>query len=85
MKGSTDWLGLDDGTRALPSGIPSDKQGFIDASTADKLGYAKLFGKYKWGIKEVDTKPNISLQIVKSLNINRKRKTIYLIALFSYV
>jgi len=82
MKGNTDWLGLDDGTRALPSGIPSDKQGFIDASTADKLGYAKLFGKYKWGIKEVDTKPNLSLQIVKSLNIKLKEKQ-FISSLFS--
>ena len=74
MKGGTDWLGLDDGTRALPNGIPSDKQGFINSSTTDKLGYAKLFGKYKWGVKEVDTKPNLSLQIVKSLNIKLKEK-----------
>ncbi|HNC39705.1 MAG TPA: TonB-dependent receptor plug domain-containing protein, partial [Chitinophagaceae bacterium] len=74
MKGSTDWLGLDDGTRALPGGIPADKQGFINSSTEDKLGYAKLFGKYKWGIREVNTKPNLSLQIVKSLNIKVKDK-----------
>lgn len=82
MKGSRDWLGLDDGTRALPSGIPSDKQGFIDASTADKLGYAKLFGKYKWGVKEVNTDPNLSLQLVKSVNIKRKEKE-FISSLFS--
>jgi TonB dependent receptor/Carboxypeptidase regulatory-like domain/TonB-dependent Receptor Plug Domain len=74
MKGSTDWLGLDDGTRAVPSGIPADKQGFGKSSTVDKLEYAKLFGKYKWGVKEVVTKPNLSLQLVKSLNIQRKEK-----------
>lgn len=74
MKGKRDWLGLDDGSRALPSGIPSDKQGFIDATTADKLGYAKLFGKYKWGVKEVSTDPNLSLQVVKSFNIKRNEK-----------
>ena len=82
MKGSTDWLGLDDGTRALPSGIPSDKQGFINSSTADKLGYAKLFGKYKWGVQEVGTRPNLSLQVVKSLNIKRKEKE-FISSLFS--
>jgi hypothetical protein len=82
MKGSRDWLGLDDGTRALPSGIPSDKQGFINSSTADKIGYAKLFGKYKWGVREVDTKPNISLQVVKSLNIKLKEKQ-FISSLFS--
>jgi len=82
MKGSTDWLGIDDGTRAVPSGIPADKQGFIDASTADKLGYAKLFGKYKWGVKEVGTKPNLSLQAVKSINIKRKEKE-FISSLFS--
>ena len=82
MKGSRDWLGLDDGTRALPSNIPADKQGFINSSTADKLGYAKEFGKYKWGIKEVDTKPNMSLQIVKSLNVKLKEKQ-FISSLFS--
>ena len=74
MKGSTDWLGIDDGTRAVPSGIPADKQGFGNSSTADKLAYAKLFGKYKWGVREVDTKPNLSLQLVKSLNIKKNEK-----------
>ncbi|MBK7763333.1 MAG: TonB-dependent receptor [Bacteroidetes bacterium] len=82
MKGRRDWLGLDDGTRALPSGIPSDKQGFINSSTEDKLGYAKLFGKYKWGVKEADTKPNMSLQVVKSLNIKLKEKQ-FISSLFS--
>jgi outer membrane receptor protein involved in Fe transport len=82
MKGSRDWLGLDDGTRALPSGIPSDKQGFINSSTADKLGYAKLFGKYKWGVEEVGTKPNLSLQVIKSLNIKRKDRQ-FISSLFS--
>jgi Carboxypeptidase regulatory-like domain/TonB-dependent Receptor Plug Domain len=82
MKGGTDWLGLDDGSRTLPSGIPADKQGFIDASTANKIGYAKLFGKYKWGIKEVNTDPNLSLQIIKSLNIKRKEKE-FISSLFS--
>lgn len=74
MKGRTDWLGLDDGTRALPSGIPADKQGFINSSTTEKLQYAKLFGKYKWGVKEEVAKPNVSLQFVKSFNIKRKEK-----------
>ncbi len=82
MKGRTDWIGLDDGTRALPSGIPSDKQGFINSSTEDKLGYAKLFGKYKWGVKEVDTKPNMSFQAIKSFNIKRKEKE-FISSLFS--
>lgn len=82
MKGSRDWLGLDDGTRALPGGIPSDKQGFINSSTEDKLGYAKSFGKYKWGVEEVGTKPNMSLQVVKSLNLKIKEKQL-LSSLFS--
>lgn len=82
MKGRTDWLGLDDGTRALPSGIPSNRQGFIDASTVDRIGYAKLFGKYKWGIREVNTAPNLSLQGVKSFNIKRKEKE-FISSLFS--
>ncbi|MFM2387765.1 MAG: hypothetical protein RL660_2522 [Bacteroidota bacterium] len=74
MKGRTDWLGLDDGTRAVPTGIPADKQGFVNASTEEKLAYAKLFGKYQWGVKELVAKPNLSLQLVKSVNVKRKEK-----------
>ena len=36
--GSRDWLGFDDGTRALPSGIPNQSFNFMAGNTFGKLG-----------------------------------------------
>lgn len=74
MKGKNDWLGLDDGSRAVPDGIPADKNGFGNLTFDERLNLAKLFGKYKWGTKTANTRPNFNFQVVKSLNINRKEQ-----------
>lgn len=74
MKGSRDWLGLDDGSRALPEGIPADKNGFLQLSPDELLFLAKRFGKYKWGVKTTTTKPNFNFQLAKSFNIERKKQ-----------
>lgn len=72
MKGGNDWLGLDDGTRALPDGIPGDLNSFNKLSPDEKLNLAKGFEKYKWGIKKANTRPNFNFQLAKSFNINVK-------------
>jgi len=41
--GKTDWLGFDDGTRALPKGFPSNLSDINDAATIDAL--SKAFNK----------------------------------------
>jgi outer membrane receptor protein involved in Fe transport len=74
MKGTTDWLGLDDGSRALPSGIPVDKNGFGTLTFDERLDLAKRFEKYKWGIKSDIASPNFNFQLVKSFNINKKQE-----------
>ncbi len=75
MVGNNDWLGLDDGTRALPDGIPADKNGFQQGLTSDgRLQLAKRFGKYKWGVKTANTRPNFNFQLAKSFNILRKKE-----------
>jgi outer membrane receptor protein involved in Fe transport len=71
MKGKKDWLGLDDGGRALPDGLP-DQNGVNSLTPDGKLDLAKRFGKYKWGVKSAVTKPNFNFQLIKSVNINRK-------------
>ena len=56
--GKTDWLGIDDGTRALPGGYPNS--GF----TTDKnqqIEYARLFN-YDWAIKNQKALPNGNFQ-----------------------
>lgn len=81
MKSKTDWLGLDDGTRALPKNIPADLNTF---NSTPELGLklAKDFGKYKWGVKSANTKPNFNFQLAKSFNINRKEQE-FISSLFS--
>lgn len=72
MKGKNDWLGLDDGSRALPDGIPADRNSLNNLSFDEKLNLAKGFEKYKWGVKTANTRPNFNFQLAKSFNINLK-------------
>jgi len=83
MEGKRDWLGLDDGSRALPVGLPN-KIGFLNLPDRfnDELKLAKGFAKYKWGTSRVNTRPNASFQLAKSFNINNKEQE-FLTTLFS--
>jgi len=80
-KGSKDWIGIDDGSRGMPGGIPS-------TAVLNKLPYvqkaelAKLFGNYKWGVKNYDAGPNYNFQLSKGFNVERRRQE-FLGALFS--
>ncbi len=72
-KGKKDWIGIDDGLRAIPAGIPSTIE--MRASTSDQNAeLAKLFGHYKWGVKKRRTGPDYNFQLSKGLNIQRKQK-----------
>jgi TonB-dependent receptor len=73
-KGKKDWIGLDDGTRGMPSGIPSSAQIKNVLSFAQKAELAKLFGDYKWGIKEGNTQPNFNFQLSKGFNIEKNQQ-----------
>jgi TonB-dependent receptor len=77
-KGEYDWLGKDDGTRALPAVLPSPKEfgdlGQTTAGIAQRAELAKLFGDYKWGIRHHNTSPNYNFQISKGFNVDRKQK-----------
>ncbi len=81
VKGKNDWLGLDDGTRGLPNGLPSTKE-FAALNFDERLKAGKLFEKNKWGIKHANTRPNFNFQIAKGFNIERKQKE-FLAAIFS--
>jgi len=78
-KGKTDWIGIDDGTRAIPQGILESVAGLTPAQVAERT---KLFGNYKWGIKATNTTPNFNFQISKGINVERKQKE-FLGALFA--
>ena len=59
--GKTDWLGIDDGTRSLPSGY-STKSNFDTASNATKIGIGKQMSN-NWAPVMTTAKPNTSLQM----------------------
>lgn len=65
--GSTDWLGIDDGTRALPKGIPSDKN--FPTLLNDQANMGKLM-KNDWGVKQDKFNPNYGFQYTFGHNWN---------------
>ncbi|HEU4472408.1 MAG TPA: TonB-dependent receptor [Flavisolibacter sp.] len=42
-RNSTDWLGFDDGTRSIPSGFPTNRQGYSSKNLATQAGLSRLF------------------------------------------
>ena len=71
--GKTDWLGLDDGTRNLPVGMPSSNQMF-QLSSAERVEVAKKFTN-DWGLQNKTYMPSIALQYTggtsKEIGTNR--------------
>jgi TonB dependent receptor/CarboxypepD_reg-like domain/TonB-dependent Receptor Plug Domain len=81
-KGKKDWIGIDDGTRAMPAGIPSAQDIKNILTPAQKGELAKLFGNYRWGILKSNTRPNFNFQLTKGFNIEKNQRE-FLGALFS--
>ncbi len=67
--GNTDWLGLDDGTRAIPKGVPTGA-GF-PSNGAARADLARLFTN-DWGLTTRRLAPNYSFQFSKGINFQRK-------------
>jgi len=57
--GKTDWLGFDDGTRALPSGLPETKN--FSQDKLDQIEYAKMVN-YDWSTHTKKAMPNYNFQ-----------------------
>lgn len=57
--GKTDWLGIDDGTRALPGGIPSTKD--FSQDKLEQINYAKMVN-YDWSLQTKKALPNFNIQ-----------------------
>ena len=75
--GKTDWLGYDDGTRGLPSGLP--RRGIFTAlSTAEKTAYASSFEnvwsaeKTNGGLSTINQSLQLSGGFAKKLGANNK-------------
>ncbi|MFX1703424.1 carboxypeptidase-like regulatory domain-containing protein [Chitinophaga sp. CC14] len=65
--GNQDWIGIDDGTRKLPSAFPSSKAGYDQLSTADKIAVSKSFPDI-WGVNTKTTPLNSNFQIAGGIN-----------------
>lgn len=63
--GKTDWLGIDDGSRQLPTSIPSTEDYSKVTLNTDKVDYAKNLN-YDWSIKTKTALPNLNLQFTQS-------------------
>ncbi|MBI1226934.1 MAG: TonB-dependent receptor [Bacteroidetes bacterium] len=60
--GKTDWLGFDDGTRALPSGLDNVRKDSFNVNSANQAKYAKEFPN-DWAInQESSMRPSVGLQ-----------------------
>lgn len=57
--GKTDWLGFDDGTRALPSAIPDDKNFPVSIKEQAELGKSM---KNDWALNNTKFSPNYGFQ-----------------------
>jgi TonB-dependent receptor len=64
--GNLDWLGIDDGTRALPSSVP-DKDGFRKLTTDQRYAVAKTL-KNDWSYETRSGSPNANVQASGGVN-----------------
>jgi outer membrane receptor protein involved in Fe transport len=71
--GRYDFMGLEDGDRRIPEGMPTSQQ-FLGLSQVRKAEAAKLFGNYKWGLEADKAGPNFNFQYSKGMNVERKGK-----------
>lgn len=58
--GKTDWLGIDDGGRQLPSNIPSSEE-YAKLTNDQRASYAKDM-VYNWGLYKTSALPNTGIQ-----------------------
>jgi TonB-dependent receptor len=63
--GKLDWLGVDDGSRQLPSSIPSTKEFAAITSNQDKIEPARNLN-YDWSLQTKTALPNLNLQFINS-------------------
>jgi TonB-dependent receptor len=74
QQGSTDWLGIDDGGRALPAGFASDKAAYLAMPKADRIEMSKLF-ENDWAInRDNSARPNGSFQLATGLTTAEGKK-----------
>lgn len=73
--GKTDWLGLSDNTRDIPSGVPDTKN--FPNTSAGRAAAAKNYTTNNWGLIERNVLPNYNFQITQGLNLPLKGKEFF--------
>lgn len=74
-KGKTDWLGLDDGTRQLPSNLPEATEYSVDSK--QQALYAKDINTGRWGAQTGKFSPNSSYQLSAGYNFKLKERDFF--------
>ncbi|MBP6335818.1 MAG: TonB-dependent receptor [Bacteroidia bacterium] len=72
--GKTDWIGVDDGTRALPDGFPSSAE-YKKMTQAQKFDYSKQVTN-DWGVQTKDNSPintNLQLSFGDQMNVGKSK------------
>ena len=82
-KGKWDFLGFDDGARALPKAVAESKSFFL-LTNVEKANMAKEFGNYKWGLLTDNASPNFNFQLVKGMNFEKNGKELGTLFSISY-
>jgi TonB-dependent receptor len=73
--GKNDWLGIDDGTRKLPSEMPGNQDFPVDVNQQAAL--AKNVPTSDWGIYSKKFSPNSNFQLSSGYNFKRKEKDFF--------
>ncbi|AWI25109.1 TonB-dependent receptor [Flavobacterium pallidum] len=80
--GKTDWLGVDDGTRALSSKVP-DYLTFLNLEPTERAEYAKFLNS-DWSLHQKNFAPNMSFQYTNGRRINIGEKVLGILFSASY-
>ena len=70
--GKTDWIGLDDGSRGLPTGFP--EFGSFSSDPHKQAQLAQETNTGDWGVYSKKFAPNMSYQVTGGYNIQRKER-----------
>ncbi|RYD52267.1 MAG: TonB-dependent receptor [Sphingobacteriales bacterium] len=81
--GGTDFLGIDNGSRALPGNFPASREAYLGANATEKAEFSKQFAN-NWGLKESTAPINFGTQGTGGYTRKIGRGTFGFIGSFNY-
>jgi TonB-dependent receptor len=74
VSGSTDWLGMDDGSRALPENFAANKVDYLNMTKDERIAMSKNFAN-DWAFnRDNSARPNGSFQLATGLTTGEGRR-----------